>query len=231
MTNLRTERMTLESGDPAVPARPRVLIAEGDAATRRGIRGALEAAGMRICAEVASGDAAVAVVDDLAPDVALVSADLEGGGIRTVSTIAGRAAHTAVIVLASAVDEDGLVDAVRVGAAGYVPKSIKPASLTAAVCAVLKGEPAIPRALVGVLMSRMRGRTSYRHLSLPRRRGVDLTSREWEVLELMKAGASTREIAERLLISEITVRRHIGAVLKKLQVPSRREALKLLQSA
>jgi DNA-binding NarL/FixJ family response regulator len=96
---------------------------------------------------------------------------------------------------------------------------------------VLKGEAAIPRALVGVLMNRMRGRTSYRHLSLPRRRGVDLTSREWEVLELMKAGASTREIAERLLISEITVRRHISAVLKKLQVSSRREALQLLHSA
>jgi DNA-binding NarL/FixJ family response regulator len=112
-----------------------------------------------------------------------------------------------------------------------VAKSIKPAGLTSAVRAVLKGEPAIPRALVGVLMERLRARSTRRHLSLPQRRGVDLTSREWEVLELMKAGASTREIAERLLISEITVRRHIGSVLKKLHVSSRREALRLLESA
>ena len=66
---------------------------------------------------------------------------------------------------------------------------------------------------------------------LSHRRAVDLTSREWDVLELMRDGLSSREIAERLLISEVTVRRHIGAVLKKMQVQSRREALQLLQSA
>lgn len=223
--------MTSEPSDPAVVGPPRVVIAESDPATRTGIRAALESAGMKICAEVATSDAALAVVENQAPDVVLVSADLEGGGIRTVAAISGRSTSPAIVVLAPVVDGDGLVDAVRVGAAGYVSKSIKPAGLIAAVRAVLKGEPAIPRALVGVLMERLRTRTTHRHLSLPQRRGVDLTSREWEVLELMKAGASTREIAERLLISEITVRRHIGAVLKKLQVSSRREALRLLQSA
>jgi DNA-binding NarL/FixJ family response regulator len=223
--------MIFEPRDGATPASPRVVIAEGDAATRSGIRGVLEAAGMKICAEATSADAALAVIEDHRPDIALVSADLEGGGIRTVAKISGRVPNAAVIVLATVVDGDGLVDAVRVGAAGYVAKSIKPASLVAAVRAVLKGEPAIPRALVGILMDRLRARATHRHLSLPQRRGVDLTSREWEVLELMKTGASTREIAERLLISEITVRRHIGSVLKKLQVSSRREALRLLESA
>ncbi|HZC28220.1 MAG TPA: response regulator transcription factor [Gaiellaceae bacterium] len=222
--------MTPQSGEPAAAKSPRVVIAEGDAATRSGIRTALESAGMTICAEAATGDAAVALTEEHRPDIVLVSSDLDGGGIRTASTISGHASNPAVVVLATVVNEEGLVDAVRVGASGYVAKSIKPASLTAAVRAVLNGEPAIPRALVGVLMNRVRGRTSYRHVSLPQRRGVDLTSREWEVLELMRAGASTREIAERLLISEITVRRHIGSILKKLQVSSRREALRLLQS-
>jgi DNA-binding NarL/FixJ family response regulator len=223
--------MSLESGVGATPAPPRIVIAESDPATRAGIRGALERAGMKVCAEVATAEAAIAVVEDHAPDVALVSADLEGGGIRTVATICDRPSSPSVIILAPFVDGDGLVDAVRVGAAGYVAKSIKPTGLTSAVRAVLEGEPAIPRALVGVLMERLRGRATRRHLSLPQRRGVDLTSREWEVLELMKTGASTREIAERLLISEITVRRHIGSVLKKLRVSSRREALRLLESA
>jgi DNA-binding NarL/FixJ family response regulator len=66
---------------------------------------------------------------------------------------------------------------------------------------------------------------------VPDRSGVDLTSREWEVLDLMRDGLSTREIAIRLLISEVTVRRHIGSVLKKLHVQSRAEALDLLESA
>jgi DNA-binding NarL/FixJ family response regulator len=62
-------------------------------------------------------------------------------------------------------------------------------------------------------------------------RGGDLTSREWEVLDFMRAGLSTRQIADRLFISEVTVRRHIGSVLKKLDVESRADALRLLESA
>ena len=62
-------------------------------------------------------------------------------------------------------------------------------------------------------------------------RGVDLTAREWEVLSLMRDDLSTREIADRLRISEVTVRRHISAVVKKLRVESRADALKLLQTA
>ena len=62
-------------------------------------------------------------------------------------------------------------------------------------------------------------------------RGVNLTSREREVLDCMRAGLSTREIALRLVIAEVTVRRHVGAILKKLEVQTRREALELLRPA
>jgi ATP/maltotriose-dependent transcriptional regulator MalT len=60
-------------------------------------------------------------------------------------------------------------------------------------------------------------------------RGVELTSREWEVLELLHQKLSTAEIAERLFVSQVTVRSHIAAILKKLRVESREEALKLLE--
>jgi two-component system NarL family response regulator len=99
------------------------------------------------------------------------------------------------------------------------------------VHAVLRGEIAIPRALVTVLAERLRDRLGRRQLALRDRPGVELTTREWEVLDLMCDGLTTREIAKRLLISEITVRRHISAVLKKLRVPSRRDAVKLLETA
>jgi DNA-binding NarL/FixJ family response regulator len=81
------------------------------------------------------------------------------------------------------------------------------------------------------LIEQYRTRPARRQLPLSHRRGVDLTSREWEVLDCMREGLSTREIADRLMISEVTVRRHIGSVLKKLQVSSRAEALRLLESA
>src|SRR4029077_17320879 len=111
-----------------------------------------------------------------------------------------------------------------VGAIGYLPKSISAKRLPAVVRAVLLGEPAIPRPLVAVLMNRLRGAGAKRHLVVPDGRGVDLTSREWEVLDCMREGLSTREIAAKLLIADVTVRRHIGAVLKKLHEQSRREA-------
>ena len=70
-----------------------------------------------------------------------------------------------------------------------------------------------------------------RQLPAGQGRGADLTSREWEVLDFLRAGLSTRQIADRLFISEVTVRRHIGSVLKKLQVSTRADALRMLESA
>jgi DNA-binding NarL/FixJ family response regulator len=223
--------MTTEiNGTERVDA-PRVVLADGDSATRAGIRVSLEQAGMKVCAEVATAEAVIETVANHEPDVVLISVDLQGGGLRAAASIAGDGTGPAVIMLAAVAKDDELIDAIRVGATGYVIKSIAPARLPAAVHAVLQGEPAIPRALVGVLMHQFRGRGAARHLSLPQRRGVELTSREWEVLDLMRNGLTTRQIAARLTISEITVRRHIGSVLKKLRVASRSEALKLLQSA
>ncbi|TMK34758.1 MAG: response regulator transcription factor [Actinobacteria bacterium] len=134
-------------------------------------------------------------------------------------------------MLTGAAEDDELVDAVRVGAVGYIVTDVASTRLPEAINAVLRGEVAIPRLLVGVLADRLRERLGRRQLALRDRPGVELTTREWEVLDFMCDGLSTREIAGRLLISEITVRRHISAVMKKLHVASRREAVKLLASA
>ena len=217
------------AGDPG--GRPRVLIAESDSATRTGIRIALEEAGIDVCGEVDAAEGLIEAAARLEPDVCLVDLDLAGGGIRGAAEICVRGPSPAVVLLADRVGEEDFLNAMRIGAMGYVPTSISPARLPAVVHAVLLGELAVPRALVAILIRRLRERGARRHLMLPHRRGVDLTSREWEVLDLMRDGLSTREIAARLLISEVTVRRHIGSVLKKLQVRSRDDALKLLQSA
>jgi DNA-binding NarL/FixJ family response regulator len=137
----------------------------------------------------------------------------------------------AIIMLAANVNEEDFLKAMGVGAMGYLPTSISTKRLPAVIRAVLRGEPAIPRPMVAVLMNRLRGGEGKRHLQISGGRGIDLTTREWEVLDAMKEGLSTREIAANLLIAETTVRRHIGAALKKLQVQSRREALELLRSA
>ena len=210
---------------------PRVLVAGHDSATINGIRIALEEEGIVLCGRVASAAELIEAVGRLEPDVCLVDVDIPGGGLVAAAEMRAWRSNVAVIMLAPDLNEEDFLKAMAVGAIGYLPKSISAKRLPAVVRAVLLGEPAIPRPLVAVLMNRLRGGGAKRHLVVPDGRGVDLTSREWEVLDCMREGLSTREIATKLLIADVTVRRHIGAVLKKLHVQSRREALELLQSA
>jgi DNA-binding NarL/FixJ family response regulator len=92
---------------------------------------------------------------------------------------------------------------------------------------VLAGEAALPRSLTARVIEEFRGRGK-RRLPFTGERGAALTSREWEVLDLMRDGLSTAEIAERLFVSRVTVRRHVSGILRKLQVGSREEALEQL---
>jgi two-component system nitrate/nitrite response regulator NarL len=221
------------AGDETLDSRPepRVLVAGHDSATFNGIRMALEEAGIVVCGQVASAAELIEAVTRLEPDVCLVDVDVPGGGLVAAAEMRAWKSSVAVIMLAPDLNEEDFLKAMAVGAIGYLPKSISAKRLPAVVRAVLLGEPAIPRPLVAVLMNRLRGGGAKRHLVVPDGRGVDLTSREWEVLDCMREGLSTREIAAKLLIADVTVRRHIGAVLKKLHVQSRREALDLLRSA
>jgi DNA-binding NarL/FixJ family response regulator len=208
----------------------KVVIGANDPATLAGMRIALEAGDIEVVAQVQTLNQLFEAIERHEPDVCLVDVDLNGGGLRAAAEIAGRAPAVRLVLLADDADDEPFLDAIRVGAAGYVPKRIAPERLPNVVRAVLEGEPAIPRALVGVLISHYRARPARRQLP-SHGRGVDLTSREWEVLDFMRAGLTTRQIADRLFISEVTVRRHIGSVLKKLRVTSRADALRLLESA
>jgi two-component system nitrate/nitrite response regulator NarL len=227
MTSAEPVKEPAENGRPA----PRVLVAGQDSATINGIRLALEQEGIVLCGRVANATELADAVTRLEPDLCLVDVDLPGGGIVAAAEMRAWRSRVAVVMLASELNEEDFLKAMAIGAIGYLPKSISPKRLPAVVRAVLLGEPAIPRPLVAVLMNRLRGGGTRRHLVIGGGRGVDLTSREWDVLDAMRDGLTTREIAAKLLIADVTVRRHIGAVLKKLQVQSRREALELLRSA
>jgi DNA-binding NarL/FixJ family response regulator len=92
----------------------------------------------------------------------------------------------------------------------------------------MRGETAVPRRFVSRLVAELRGRDRRRNVILPEARRVVLTSREWEVVELLQRGIDTRGIALSLGISQVTVRRHLSSVEQKLHVSSRRELLDLL---
>jgi DNA-binding NarL/FixJ family response regulator len=207
----------------------RVVIADDHPPTRAGVRAALEHGGFVVCAEAPDGPTAIEAARRERPDVCLLDIHMPGDGIRAAETIARELPDTAVVMLTVSRSDADLFDALRVGACGYLLKDIDPSRLPLALYGVLEGEAALPRRLVALLIEEFRERRRRRRIPIRGRRGVELTDREWEVLELMSEGLSTEEIAARLFISPVTVRTHVSSILRKLQVPTREAAVALLE--
>jgi DNA-binding NarL/FixJ family response regulator len=206
-----------------------VILADDHPPTRTGVKAALERAGFEVLAEVADAAGAVDAAERERPDVCLLDIHMPGNGISAAAQITHAHPEIAVVMLTVSRDDNDLFDALRAGALGYLLKDTDPDRLPHALRGVLEGEAALPRALVARVIDEFRERGKRRRLPLAKQKGVELTSREWEVLELMRDDLSTAEIAERLFVSPVTVRSHIAAVLRKLRVPDRKAALKLLE--
>jgi DNA-binding NarL/FixJ family response regulator len=205
-----------------------VLLADDHAAVRAGIRLALAGEGFNVVAEATDGPEAVTLALEKKPDIALLDVNMPGSGIKAAEEIAQHLPATTVVMLTVSRDDDDLFAALRAGASGYLLKDTDPGRLPFALRGVLDGEAALPRGLVARLIDEFRTRGKRRRLPLMRQRGVELTEREWEVLEFLHDGLSTAEIADRMSISPVTVRRHVSEILKKLRVTSREEAVKLM---
>jgi DNA-binding NarL/FixJ family response regulator len=204
----------------------RVVIADDHPMTRVGVRIALERDGFEICAEADDAATAVEAAQRERPDICLLDIQMPGSGIHAAEEIARKVPDAAIVMLTVSRSDRDLFDALRVGASGYLLKDTDPERLPLALRGVLDGEAALPRHLVSLVIEEFRERG--RRRPLLKKRGVVLTDREWEVLELMSQGLTTFEIADRLFIEPVTVRAHVSAILKKLQVSSRKAALELL---
>ena len=206
----------------------RVVIADGQSATRAGLRLALTRADFVVVAEADEREAAVEAAVAARPDVVLVAADLPGGGIPAVRTITERLASVKVVVISARPSGDELVTAVLAGACGYLAASMSLARLPEALRGVLAGEVALPRAHSRYLLDALRFRDAGR-ASIGERSAAKLTEREWEVIQLLGEDASTAIMAQRLGISEVTVRRHVSSLLAKLELPDRAAAAELFR--
>jgi DNA-binding NarL/FixJ family response regulator len=221
-----TESTTPPTTQPTV--RPRVLIADDHAPTRAAVRDALERGGFAICAEEADAAASVAMAREQRPDVALLDIHMPGDGIRAAAEIAAHVPETSIVMLTVSSADDDLFAALQAGASGYLLKDTDPSRLPLALRGVLEGEAALPRALVARVINEFRDGTPRRRLSLRGNRPARLTTREWEVLEALDEGLTTAEISDRLFISTVTVRSHVSSILRKLRVPNRASAVRVL---
>ncbi len=209
-------------------AAPTVVIADDHQITRLGVRMALLGDGFDVVGEADDGAGALKTVLAKEPDVCLLDIRMPGGGLEAAQAISEQVPATAIVMLTVSDSTEDILAALRAGAVGYLPKDTRPDRLAAALCGVLKGEAALPRTLVGRVLSEFRG------LRTPtadpvRVGGVELTPRESEILRLLRAGKTTIEIGEMLSLSPITVRRHISSGVAKLGVADRDAALRAIE--
>jgi DNA-binding NarL/FixJ family response regulator len=206
----------------------RLVIADDNPRIRSQLRRALEAGGCEVCAEGASAEDAVELALHHRPDVALLDIHMPGNGISAAQQISRSSLHTVIVMLTQSNEDDDLFDSLRAGASGYLLKGVDPATLPAALRGVLVGEAAMPPALVTRIMQEFRGPSRRRFLR--KSAAADkLSSREWEVMEMLSQGLSTEEVGKRLFVSPTTVRVHVSTVLRKLRVKDRESAFRLLR--
>jgi two-component system nitrate/nitrite response regulator NarL len=205
----------------------RVVVADDHAPTRAGVSEALQAQSCEVVAAVGTAKAAIDAAREHRPDACLLDIHMPGNGISAAAEITHTLPGTAVVMLTASRDDEDLFAALRAGASGYLLKDMDPDRLGAALRGVLAGEAALPRWLVQKVLEELRT-TPRRRITLTSRTATArLTEREAEVLDLMGAGLTTDEIAQRLFVARVTVRTHISAILKKLRVPDRAAAVRL----
>lgn len=205
----------------------RVVVADDHAPTRAAVREALESDGLVVVADVADAPAAVEAARRLSPDVCLLDIHMPGSGIVAAAEITHADRPVPVVMLTASADDEDVFDALRAGASGYLSKTTDVDRLGAALRGVLAGEAVLPGWLVQRMVAQLDGASGGRSLGRRRAEPARLTPREAEILELMREGLSTEEIGRRLFVAPVTVRTHIAAVLKKLQVPDREAAVRL----
>jgi DNA-binding NarL/FixJ family response regulator len=207
---------------------PRVLIADEDVPARANVRRALEEEGFVVSAEEDTGPGAVAAALRDPPDVCLLEVEVPGGGIEAAAAIRAHLSETQVVMLSASSNDEDLFAALQAGASGYLLKGMNPAKLGPTLVGVLRGEAALPRELTARLIREFRARARHAEIGLARPGKQDLTRREWEVLDCLCEGLPSKRIAERLFITPTTVRRHVGSILAKLEVPNRQAAVDLV---
>lgn len=207
--------------------RVRVLLADDHAPTREEVRFALEQdERFEVCAEAADAPGAIEAAVRARPDLCLLDIRMPGNGIAATWEIHARLPQTKIVMLTMSSEDQDLFGALRAGASGYLVKDIDPRRLPRALEAVMAGESVLPRALVGRIVREFRDRTARRRQTVATGAGSQLTSREWQVLELLREEMTTTQIARHLVLSPVTVRTHINSLMKKLRVTSREELMR-----
>ena len=198
-----------------------LLITDDHILVRQGIRAFLELQpDLTVVGEAGSGEAAVRMAAELAPDVVLMDLVMPGiGGVEATRQVKQASPHSQVVVLTSYHEDEYIFPALRAGALSYVLKDIDPDALADTVRKAARGESVLhPRVAARVVQELRGARSDTPNLF------TELSDRELEVLRLIAVGRSNTEIADKLVISEKTVKGHVSNILGKLHMLDRTQA-------
>jgi DNA-binding NarL/FixJ family response regulator len=208
----------------------RVLIVDDHPLTRDALAALLAQQGFDVIGDAQDGEHAIAQAETLQPDLVLLDLTMPGmDGLTALPRIRAQAPTCEVVVLTASDDEASLLAAIRAGASGYLLKTEPPEQIATFLRGVARGEAALSGGVARRLLDRVR--EGGRLTGVPDEITNTLSAREVEVLLLLDEHLGTDEIAQRLFISEHTVRSHVKSLLKKLGVSSRRDALERLETA
>src|SRR5262245_401875 len=201
----------------------RVLIADDHILVREALRSLLEVHDVTVVGLAATGDEAVQMAKELLPDVVLMDLAMPGmGGLEATRLISAQLPGVRVVVLTVSQEQPDLLEAVKVGAQGYLCKDIEPGQFFELLEGVAQGKPALPPNVAWGLIEELA------HPTLEQKAGARhaLTHREREVVELLAGGVtSNRELARRLGVSEHTIKYHVRNVLDKLYLRDRAQVV------
>lgn len=199
----------------------RVLVADDEALVRSGIAMILAATGdFQVIGEAADGRQALAMARELSPDLCLLDVRMpQLSGVEVARALRATPNPPVVVMLTTFPDDEYLVAASHAGAGGYLLKSMPPEQLVTSLRAAISGQLILAPSMIDKLV-----RDTEDRMSPTNPRLATLTAREREVLDLIAQGQTNDEIARHLFISEGTVKTHVAAILRKLDVRDRVQA-------
>lgn len=204
----------------------RIIVIDDHPLFREGVALTLQAQpDMEVIAQGESLADAIRLTNECAPDVALLDINIPGGGIMAAAAVADVRPTAKVIMLTASTDEDDLAAAMRAGARGYILKGVAARELVDIVRSVWAGEGYVAPALAAGLLA---GMAAEQKITKPGDPLEALTERERQVLELVAAGLSNREVGEQLYLSEKTIKHYMTIIMEKLGVRNRVEAALLV---
>jgi len=204
-----------------MPERITVLVVDDHDVVRQGVRAFLEAQpDMRIVGEAASGEEAIRLTREFIPDVVLMDLVMPGmNGVEATREVKRVSPRTQVVVLTSYHDDEYIFPALRVGALSYTLKDVRREELVETIRKAAQGESMLHPRIATRVIQEVRDAKQRIPPAF-----ADLTERELEVLHLIAEGFSNTAIAEQLVLSEKTVKGHVGNILSKLHMADRTQA-------